>query len=260
MKVLFLDESGDHNLEVIQAQYPMFVLGGVIMDKAYAEGELTRELNAFKQEMFGRADIILHTADITRNKEGFERMKETAFREEFYAKLNKLMQRLQCTVVACAIRKGEHMARYGVAALDPYLLSLNVLVERFCFEIGNVAGGGVIVAEKRDATLDHELEIAWLNLKVKGTDFVPAKDIEQRIIGLNLRAKSENIAGLQLADLVVSPIGRHVLGKRDKEDYRIIESKFRRNRKGEYAGFGLVILPKETGPAPATQSPAHGAL
>ncbi len=39
MKVLFLDESGDHNLSVIDPQYPMFVLGGVIVDKAYAEGE-----------------------------------------------------------------------------------------------------------------------------------------------------------------------------------------------------------------------------
>jgi hypothetical protein len=39
-------------------------------------------------------------------------------------------------------------------------VSLNVLVERFCFEIGNQAGGGVIVAEKRDPTLDHQLELA----------------------------------------------------------------------------------------------------
>ena len=31
MKVLFLDESGDHNLAVIDPQYPLFVLGGVIV-------------------------------------------------------------------------------------------------------------------------------------------------------------------------------------------------------------------------------------
>jgi hypothetical protein len=43
-----------------------------------------------------------------------------------------------------------------------------------------------------------------------------AREITQRIVGLNLRAKSENIAGLQLADLAVNPIGRHVLGAPDK--------------------------------------------
>ena len=39
MKVLFLDESGDHNLAVIDPQYPLFVLGGIIVVKEYAEGE-----------------------------------------------------------------------------------------------------------------------------------------------------------------------------------------------------------------------------
>ncbi|MBW7835067.1 MAG: DUF3800 domain-containing protein [Sphingomonadales bacterium] len=244
MKVLFLDESGDHNLSVIDPQYPMFVLGGVIMDKSYAEGELVRELNAFKMDMFGRTDIVLHTADITRNRNGFEQLKEASFRQLFYQRLNTLMRRLRYTVVACAIRKGDHLSRYGVAALDPYLLSLDVLVERFCFDIGKVSGGGVIVAEKRDPTLDRELDLAWLNLKIQGTRFLQAHDIEDRILGLNLRAKKDNIAGLQLADLVVSPIGRHVLGKADKEDWRIVMDKFRASRTGEVKGYGLVILPK----------------
>lgn len=49
------------------------------------------------------------------------------------------MAGLQCQVVACAVRKDEHLARYGIAALDPYMLSLDILVERFCFEIGRMA-------------------------------------------------------------------------------------------------------------------------
>ena len=243
MKALFLDESGDHNLAVIDPQYPLFVLGGVIIDKEYAEGELTERLNRFKRDLFGCTDIVLHTADIARNRNGFERVKEQEFRERFTRELNALMAGLQYAVVACAIRKDAHLARYGVAALDPYMLSLDVLVERFCFEIGH-GGSGVIVAEKRDPTLDRELDIAWLNLKIQGTRYVKAKDIESRVVGLNLRAKTENIAGLQLADLVVSPIGRHILGKPEREDFRVVREKFRRNARGEYQGFGLVVLPK----------------
>ncbi len=151
---------------------------------------------------------------------------------------------MRFSVVACAIRKDAHLARYGVAALDPYLLSLDILVERFCFDIGNVAGGGVIVAEKRDPTLDRELDLAWLNLKIQGTRFLRANDIEKRVLGLNLRPKSANLAGLQLADLVVTPIGRHVIGKPANEDWRIVCEKFRRNRAGKVDGYGLVILPK----------------
>lgn len=244
MKLLFLDESGDHNLAVIDPQYPLFVLGGIIVEKEYAEGEMTEAIQAFKRKLFGRDDLILHTADITRNRNGFERMKETAFRELFFAELNELVRSLQFTVVACAVRKDEHLTRYGVAALDPYLMSLDLLVERFCMDVGDVAGGGIIVAEKRGPTLDHELDLAWLNLKIQGTRYMRANAIEKRILALNLREKRANLAGLQLADLVVTPIGRYILGKSIKEDFEIIRAKLRRSRRGEYMGYGLVVLPK----------------
>ena len=244
MKVLFLDESGDHNLSVIDPQYPMFVLGGVIMEVDYAKGPLTDALNDFKRRMLGRTDIVLHTADIVRNRNGFERMKDPGYRAEFLEGLNEVMRRAEYRVVACTIHKTAHLSRYGLAAVDPYMLSLDILVERFSLDVGNVTRGGIIVAEKRGPVLDPGLELAWLNLKINGTRYVQAHDIDNRIGGLLLRAKSDNIAGLQLADLVVSPVGRKVLGKPVKEDWRIVESKFRRSRDGRVDGFGLIQLPK----------------
>jgi hypothetical protein len=205
---------------------------------------LHNSVDKFKLAVFGRKDIILHTADITRNRKGFENLKDKFFREHFYNELNLLIADLQFTVIACVIRKDIHLSRYGVAALDPYFLSLDILIERFCMEIGDISNGGVIVAERRDPILDHELELAWLNLKVQGTRYMKASQIEKRIIGLNLRAKSECIAGLELADLVVTPIGRYVLGKSIKEDFKIIKTKLRRSKEGEWRGYGLVILPK----------------
>ncbi len=244
MKALFLDESGDHNLLLIDPKYPLFVLGGIIVDRDYADNAMTQQMAAFKRGLFGNDEIVLHTADITRNRNGFERLKESGFREEFYGKLNELISSLKFQVVACVIRKDAHLARYQSAALDPYLLSLEILAERFCRAIGDVESGGVIVAEKRGSLLDRQLEVAWLNLKIKGTRFLAASDLEKRVTGLNLRDKHANLAGLQLADLVVSPIGRHMLGKPDKEDWRIVESKMRKDRDGNYEGFGLVVLPK----------------
>ena len=136
------------------------------------------------------------------------------------------------------------MSRYCANAVDPYLLSLDVLVEQFCFEIGDVEGGGLIIAEKRGPILDRQLDLAWLNLKIRGTEHVRATEIDRRIASLTLHAKSTNSAGLQLADLIVSPIGRHVLGKRPKEDWNVIQKKLRVYR-GKYAGAGLVVLPRK---------------
>ncbi|WP_447986853.1 DUF3800 domain-containing protein [Nitrospira sp. Nam74] len=243
MYVMFLDESGTHNLSSSDPDYPVFVLGGVIVKKSYAENEMEQRIRQFKIDLFGRDNIILHTSDINRNRNGFERLQEGEFRAKFYVELNRLMRSLEYRVLACVIMKEDHLKEYGLAALDPYMLSLDILVERFCFEIGNRPTSGSIIAEKRNPELDHELEIAWLNLRIKGTHYVAAREIERKIIGLTTRPKKDNLAGLQLADLVVNPIGRHVLGRRTHEDFEIVKSKLRQNSNGVYEGIGLVILP-----------------
>lgn len=243
-KILFLDESGDHSLAKIDPQYPMFVLGGVLVDEAYATGAMDAEVRKFKRDLFGTDAICLHYADIVRATNGFEAMADAAFRKHYYQELSGLLGRLAIRIVACAIKKDAHLGRYGMRAVDPYMLSLDVLVERFCYDIGPTGETGYMIAERRDPTLDHQLDLAWLNLKIQGTQFVKAIDVERRITGLTLQNKKANLSGLQLADLVVSPIGRDLLGKKDRGDYEAVKSRFRRSYSGNYMGWGLVVLPR----------------
>ena len=86
---------------------------------------------------------------------------------------------------------------------------------------------------------------AWERIKREGLRYAGARDIDTRIIDLVLRDKHLNIAGMQLADLIVSPIGRKVLGKPTRAVWDVVESKFRR-RPGsdDYRRPGLVILPR----------------
>ena len=70
---------------------------------------------------------------------------------------------------------------------------------------------------------------------------MPGSDVANRILALSLRAKRNNITGLQMADLVISPIGRHLLGKPEREDCRIVESKLRGNSAAETVGSGLIV-------------------
>jgi hypothetical protein len=239
-RILFLDESGDHNLVTIDREYPVFVLGGVVVDRDYAVGELDKRVREFKRAMFGRDDIILHTSDIARQRNGFEALVDRNFRARFFEELNALMRSIDYQVIACAILKEAHRARYGPMAFDPYDFALQVLVERFCFD-----GGGWIVAEERDTPLNIRLQRAWERVLIDGTGYVSAALVKERVRDLRLRPKSQNIAGLQIADLIASPIGRHVIGKRAKEDWQIVEGKMRRGPAGQIDGFGLVVLPKE---------------
>lgn len=211
----------------------------------YHERILSQKFKEYKQNHFGSSDIIIHTAEIVRRKGIFQKLTDKSFREYFYNNTNRIMEELDYQIIACAINKNSHLKQYGLAAIDPYMLSLRILVERFVLAVKEKGVEiGHIVAESRGEILDNELRLAWMDLRTRGTEYVSATDVRRYVPELHIRDKNRNIAGLQLADLVVSPIGRFVLGKEPKQDWYTLEKKFRRNSVGKYRGYGLVILPK----------------
>jgi hypothetical protein len=243
-KILFLDESGDHNLRVIDPKYPIFVLAGAIFESAYYEGQVKTRIARFKKKLFGTEDLILHTADMYRNRGGFGALKEALFRDIFYTELNRLIEKLDFSIVASGIHKSKHFERYGISAIDPYLLSLEFIVERFVFLLDEAESKGMIVAESRGVQLDNQLELAWLNLKIQGTRFLQPSRITATITDFKIVKKSEGVVGLEIADLVVSPIGRSIMKKETKEDFQLVKKKFLRNSSGHIRGHGLIVFPK----------------
>ncbi len=241
---MHLDESGDHNLARIDPAYPMFVLG-VVVDRTYARTVMGPRIRKLKTEFFGNPGIILHTTDIVRARNGFEPLKDPAFRQAFFAALNQMMRELEYQVVACAIDKPKIAARYGTDVEDPYHDSLSVLVDRFCSDLGDCTDGGIIYAEKRGEPLDFALHEAWERLRhgAGRASRVGGHTIDERVCELVLKEKRLNIEGLQLADLVVSPIARRVMGMTTKEDWEIVRRKFRRDPSGKAEGHGLIVLP-----------------
>ncbi len=55
-----------HNLRRINPVYPVFVLGGVIVERAYARRVIAPAFADFKLRHFGRTDVILHTVEMGR--------------------------------------------------------------------------------------------------------------------------------------------------------------------------------------------------
>ena len=180
MHHLFLDESGNHSLSAFEPAYPVFVLGGVLIQEADLPA-VNAAVRAFKRDMLGDEGVVLHTADIARNRRGFERLADSVTRRQFYARLNWLVEALRFSVVACAIDKPRLVDRYGALAVDPYALSLGIVVERFCFALG-ASQQGRIVVECRNPRLDRELRTAWELLRINGTRFVRPGTIGRRIV------------------------------------------------------------------------------
>ena len=250
MQHLFLDESGDHGLASIDAAYPVFVLGGVIVPDDESLSRIDAGVRAFKVDVLGDDRLVLHTADIARNRKGFEGLARPDARARFHARLNELMADLPFSIVACAIRKPELLRRYGALALDPYLLSLGLVVERFCFALGGRGETGRILVERRNERLDRELRVAWDLLRLHGTRYVRPGTIARRISSLEFRRKTDREVGLELADLVVTPLGRWVAGMPGKPDLKVVRAKLRTRPDGSWEGAGLIVLPKEKGRGP----------
>ena len=245
VKVMFLDESGDHTLKYINPAYPLFVLGGVIIDRSYVRSVVEPDMRRFKQQYFGRDDVILHTVEMRNGTGNYAFLADPTIRTRFYSELNGLLLGWDYTVVACVINKSNHLARYGAHAADPYHFSLDILIERFCWVLNSDLDGGFVCAEKRGEPLDRNLMNAWEHIRTRGTGATSAVVIDERIVGLDLRDKKPNLAGLQLADLVITPIGRHVAGQTPKPaqvQWSVVERKLRRQR-GSDSDPGFVIRP-----------------
>jgi hypothetical protein len=248
---MFIDESGDHNLEKIDMSYPVFVLAGCIFEKEYYEKSVIPNFNQLKQDFFGGNDIVFHTAEMIRpaksKEKRFIKLIDEKFRKSFYGSLNALLEKTCFSIVACVIKKQKHMEKYGVFALDPYLLSFDNLLNRFIFQI-KFPEQGIIMAEKRNSILDNQLEIAWLNAKISGTRLVKSAEIKEKIDNFKIIAKSKNETGLQIADLIASPIGRHVVNMKRKHgneiNFEIINHKFIKDRLGRVENCGISIVPK----------------
>jgi len=244
MKYLYIDESGDHDLLNIDNNYPIFVLAGTIMDENSHTNILSPKLNDFKVDLLGNKDIILHCADYSRSKGGFERMRQQDFRNKFFNGVENIIKLVDFTLVACIIDKIAHYEKY-IYASDPYILSLEILLEKFTFYLKRTKQTGIIIAESRGQQLDNELELAFLNIKISGTRFFSPKEITDVIERFVIKKKTDNIAGLQLTDSIVSQIGRKYLNRKAYFNYETIKSKFAKHPCGKYLGYGLVILPKK---------------
>lgn len=241
-KVLYLDESGTSNLKKIDSSYPIFLLGGVVVD--YDDLEYNKKtMDELKTKYFGDTNVILHSNEISRRKGIYEFLNEGEMWFDFLSDLNNLMECLRYNVVACVVDIKKLVAKYGNKAFDPYEYALRIVLERFIYSMGSYETGKIF-AESRGKLLDNEIHMAFEKIKDTGAGcYINSEEICSKIRSFEIKNKKDNLVGLQIADLALPPIGRNYLGKKNKSDYDIILKKCF-NKNGIVEGNGIVYLPK----------------
>ncbi|MDR1027410.1 MAG: DUF3800 domain-containing protein [Rickettsiales bacterium] len=241
-KILYLDESGTSNLKKIDVNYPIFMLGGIIIDQddlAFNENLI----NELKLKHWSHTGVILHSSEIVHRRGDFAFLNQPEKWREFLSDMNSLMKELKYQVVACIIDIRKLSAKYGKRAFDPYEYALRIIIERFIYSMARFEQGSIF-AESRGKPLDTQISQAFDAIKETGNGcFIDSEEICAKIQSFAIKQKSENLAGLQLADLALPPLGRRYLDKGSKKDYEIILEKCL-SKGGKTDGYGIVILPK----------------
>jgi len=241
MKVMFLDESGDHSLEKIDGTYPVFVLAGCIFDFTYYTTKVEPAVQALKQKHFSKDTVILRSYDIRKQKNEFAPLVDKRKREAFYVDLNALLSTMQFTIIAATINKTAFKQQYADPD-NPYHLCFRFILERSIMYLGRQKEQMMLRIESRETHNDRKLAQEY-ELFRAGNEKFSKTEIQAKLSDLSFNQKSQNIAGMQIADLVAYPIGKWVMdSKRENSAYEILKAKIH-SKDGKFLGYGLKTFP-----------------
>lgn len=253
--VIYVDESGDHSLASIDADYPLFLLSFCIFRKADYVNVVVPKLQEFKFRWFGHDLIVLHENDIAKRKKPFRFLDYDGIRTRFMAELTGIIAAAPMTIISAVIRKDMLRRRY-TRPENPYQLALLFCLERtqeFLQVQEQTAGTTYVVCEarsnrKKDGELgreDQELELEFRRIVAgkhplqpyDGSGVMPNFEI-------TFASKQMNSSGLQIADLMARPIGLSVLRPdQPNRAFETIRGKLWTGADGKLPGLGLKVFP-----------------
>ncbi len=197
-------------------------LTGVIIELGYVDAVLHPRLEALKKQVFGsHADepVVLHRKELIQRKPPFEALRDAAVERGFAAELMKLLEESEYIVITAMIDKLEHQQKYATWRYDPYHYCLHVILERYVMWMRRRGYRGDVMAESRGKKEDLRLKRSFSGIWERGTDLMDAKQFQESLTSkeLKVKPKANNIAGLQLADVLAYPAWKVALARAKPE-------------------------------------------
>lgn len=256
---LYIDETGNPDLEASRDPNHRYLsLTGVIIKQSHVRDVLVPRLEELKKEVFDPdpdEPLILHRKDIVQRNRPFHALREEAKAALFDARLISLLVECDYAVVTSIIDKKEHLERYTVWRHEPYHYCLEVLIERYFYWLNAKNAQGDVMAEVRGRKFDRQLERSFFRLYERGNQHISAQRFQSRLSSpkLKMKPKSQNIAGLQIADLLAHPSSQYIrsmmvgdvqpIGFGARISQLLVEHKYYRKHDGQIDGFGTKWLP-----------------
>lgn len=255
----YIDEVGNPDLGASEDPNHRYLsLTGVIVSLDYVRVTLSPELEALKARHFGchpDEPVTLHRKELVNKRPPFEALREQQRERAFNEDLLDRLSTWDYTVQTVILDKLEYRARYRTWQADPYHYCLRVLLERYVRWLARNNCVGDVMAESRGGKEDLRLKGSFGRVHEQGTEYVDRSVFQERLTSseLKVKKKDNNIAGLQLADLVAHPSFRASLARSQRSRLpdtfggriaQILEAaKYDRSPEGRIDGWGRKILP-----------------
>jgi hypothetical protein len=251
--IVYVDESGDHSLQSIDENYPIFVLAFCVFHKRHYSEVIVPSLEKFKFNYFGHDQVVLHENDIRKEKGAFNIFRSREEKFQFLDELTNIIEFSNFILISCTIDK-RALTKKSDTEANPYHTALGYCMEtlyEFLQEKGEEKQKTHVVVECRGSKEDKELEL----------EFRRVCDGNNRL-GIELpfevlfSDKKVMSSGLQLADLVARPIGLNLL-KPDQPNraFDVLTKKFFCNGGRERVGDGFEGVGMKIYPAPDSEKP-----
>jgi hypothetical protein len=190
----------------------------VIVELNYVKEVLHPDMEKLKKKYFDPhpdEPLIFHRKELLNAYEPFEKLSNLAIRKKFDEALLTLLKKWEYSVVTACIDKKNHKETYEVWRYDPYHYCLALLLERFLFFLENRNVKGDVLAESRGGKEDMRLKGSFEKLWEEGTSYVLPARFQAVLTSkqLKVKPKANNIAGLQLADLLAHPSRNEILSE-----------------------------------------------
>lgn len=239
--LVFVDESGDHGLEAIDPNYPMFVLAFCVISKADYVETIVPAIQRFKLKHFGHDNVILHERDIRKDIGDFSFLKTMEKKAAFLDELTQIVADAPFSLICTVIRKEALKQKYFDPD-NPYHIALGFGLERVHYYLQRQGTGQArthVIVEKRGRREDAELELEFRRV-CDGSNY----NNEVLPLEVIFADKKANLPGLQLADLIARPVGMSMLRPgQENRAFRALEAKFYTNPRGLREGWGLKCFP-----------------
>lgn len=259
---LYVDESGDKTYDQMEESQKRFLcLCGVIIPWGDPYRIIEGDMENLKQKYFAAwydQPVIFTRSKMARREDAFSVLgNDDELASKFDSELLEFMANHHYLVISVVINKMDHKERYS-EAWNPYSYCLWAMMERYCGFLRYEGGEGDIVAESRGKEDDYEIKDAYVEAYNSGTNVKTDPAFFQDNLTSNeikIKKKSQNIAGLQIADMLAHPSKQDILlhCNRIDEDLRnaypkaicdlLVKRKYlRRNDSGQIWSYGQYMI------------------